>query len=308
MQSRVAIGQGRAAAMTVQWIDSHCHLDAPEFAHDRSGVLKRAQAQGVVACVMPAVQAKDFVGLTEFARITGQPYALGIHPLFVPHAQEADLVQLEQHLQTALTLNAEGIASDPRLVALGEIGLDFWVPSLCEPAQREKQEFFYHAQLKLAVAYDLPVILHVRKSADELLRGLRQRRVMGGIAHAFNGSDQQAQQFVDMGFALGFGGAMTFERALQLRHLATTLPLTAIVLETDSPDMPPHWLYKTQSQRQSEGLAQGRNEPCELPKIGAVMAQMRGEPLASLAAATLHNTLRVLPRLSSIQELSPYVR
>lgn len=293
--------------MTLQWIDSHCHLDAPEFALDRLAVLQRAQAQGVVACVMPAVQAQDFAPLAELAGTTGQPYALGIHPLYVPQAQDADLALLEQHLQAALALNAGGVASDPRLVAVGEIGLDFWVPRLCEPALREKQDFFYHAQLKLAKAYDLPVILHVRKSADELLKGLRQQRVSGGIAHAFNGSEQQAQQFINLGFALGFGGAMTFERALQLRHLASTLPLAAIVLETDAPDMPPHWLYRTHSQRQSEGLSQGRNEPCELPQIAAVLAQLRGDSVASVATATLRNTQRVLPRLSLNPTVSPYV-
>jgi TatD DNase family protein len=294
--------------MTVQWIDSHCHLDAPEFEHDRLNVLQRAHAQGVLACVMPAVQAKDFAPLTEFARNTGQPYALGIHPLYVPQAQESDLALLEQHIQWALSLNEEGFVSDPRLVALGEIGLDFWVPSLAEPAMREKQEFFYRAQLKLAKAFNLPVILHVRKSADALLKGLRQHKVQGGIAHAFNGSQQQAQIFIEMGFALGFGGAMTYERALQLRQLATSLPLSAIVLETDAPDIPPHWLYRTQSQRQSEGLPQARNEPCELPQIGALLAQLRGESLTNVAAATLNNTLRVLPRLSQISTLSPYVR
>ena len=291
--------------MTVQWIDSHCHLDAPEFAHDRLEVLQRAHAQGVAACVMPAVQAKDFDALSQFARSTGQPYALGIHPLYVPQAQASDLALLEQHLQAALTLNEAGTASDPRLVAVGEIGLDHWVPSLCEPEMRDKQEFFYNAQLKLAKTYKLPVILHVRKSADALLKGLRRHKVLGGIAHAFNGSLQQAQVFVELGFALGFGGAMTYERALQLRQLARTLPLEAIVLETDAPDIPPHWLYRTQSQRQSEGLPQGRNEPCELPQIGAVLAHLRGESIELVAAATLQNTLRVLPRLLSISSLSP---
>jgi len=291
--------------MTVQWIDSHCHLDAPEFAHDRLEVLQRAHAQGVAACVMPAVQAKDFDALSQFARSTGQPYALGIHPLYVPQAQASDLALLEQHLQAALSLNEAGTASDPRLVALGEIGLDHWVPSLCEPEMRDKQEFFYNAQLKLAKTYKLPVILHVRKSADALLKGLRRHKVQGGIAHAFNGSLQQAQVFVELGFALGFGGAMTYERALQLRQLARALPLEAIVLETDAPDIPPHWLYRTQSQRQSEGLPQGRNEPCELPHIGAVLAHLRGESIDHFAAATLHNTLRVLPRLVSISSLSP---
>jgi TatD DNase family protein len=294
--------------MSVQWIDSHCHLDAPEFAHDRMAVLQRAQSQGVFACVMPAVQAKDFEPLIEFARNTGQPYALGIHPLFVPQAKEADLALLEQHLQSALALNDEGFANDPRLVALGEIGLDFWVPKLCEPAMREKQVFFYQAQLKLARAYHLPVILHVRKSADSLLKSLRQFKVRGGIAHAFNGSLQQAQMFIEMGFALGFGGAMTYERALQLRQLATGLPLSAIVLETDAPDIPPHWLYKTKSQRQLEGLPQGRNEPSELPQIGAVLAQLRGESLHHVAAATVQNVLRVLPGLDKISSISACVR
>lgn len=299
MQPCIATGQGRAAAMNVQWIDSHCHLDAPEFAHDRLEVLQRAQAQGVAACVMPAVQAKDFEALRQFARSTGQPYALGIHPLYVPQAQVSDLALLEQHLQSALSLNEEGAPSDPHCVALGEIGLDFWVPSLCEPAMREKQEFFYNAQLKLAKIYKLPVILHVRKSADALLKGLRRCQVQGGIAHAFNGSLQQAQMLVDLGFALGFGGAMTYDRALQLRQLATALPLEAIVLETDAPDIPPHWLYRTQSQRQSEGLPQGRNEPCELPQIGAVLARLRGTSVEHVAAVTWHNTRRVLPRLQS---------
>jgi TatD DNase family protein len=168
---------------------------------------------------------------------------------------------------------------------------------------REKQEFFYHAQLKLAQKFKLPVILHVRKSADELLKGLRRYVVQGGIAHAFNGSFQQAQTFIEMGFALGFGGALTFDRALQLRRLATELPLSALVLETDAPDIPPHWLYKTQAQRKSElGLAvQARNEPSELPRIGAVLAQLRGLSVSDIAAVTLANAQRVLPQLHTFE-------
>ena len=194
------------------------------------------------------------------------------------------------------TAAVDAVMSDPRLVALGEIGLDFFVPALCEPSLRDKQLFFYHAQLKLAQKFKLPVILHVRKSADELLRGLRWFPVQGGIAHAFNGSLQQAEAFVSLDFALGFGGACTFDRALQLRRLATALPLSAIVLETDAPDIPPHWLYRTQTQRQLK--AQGRNEPCELPKIGALLAQLRGLPIEELAQATVNNAKRVLPQLS----------
>ncbi len=285
--------------MTVKWIDSHCHLDAPEFELDRYEVLARAQSVGVGLCVMPSVQAKDFAALQNMALHFDQAYALGIHPLYVPQALEQDLVLLEDSIQAAQALNSSGKLNDPRLVALGEIGLDFFVPLLCEPEMRDKQEFFYHAQLKLAKKYQLPVILHVRKSADELLRGLRRVTVQGGIAHAFNGSFQQAQSFIELGFALGFGGAMTFDRALQLRRLAAELPASSIVLETDAPDIPPHWLYKTQTQRQcGEGLtAQNRNEPSELPQMGAALAQLRGISLAALAELTVINTKRVLPKL-----------
>jgi TatD DNase family protein len=289
--------------MMTQWIDSHCHLDAPEFSVDRAAVFKRAQEAGVQWCVMPAVQAKDFAGLQDIASLFNQPYALGIHPLYVPQAQTDDLRQLETFIQQALSLNREGQTTDPRLVALGEIGLDFFVPSLCEPSMRDKQLFFYQAQLKLAQKYKLPVILHVRKSADPLLAGLRRCEVQGGIAHAFNGSLQQAQAFVDMGFALGFGGTLTFDRALQIRRLATQLPMSNIVLETDAPDIPPHWLYRTQSERQlGESLApQSRNEPCQLPQIAKVLAQLRNEPLTAIAKATVQNTLRVLPQLQYFQ-------
>ena len=285
--------------MSLRWLDSHCHLDAPEFDLDRTAVMQNAQSQGVAWCVMPAVQAKHFLSLQKLAQEIHQPYALGIHPLYVPKAQEQDLDFLAQCIEAALTKDAQGLRSDARLVAVGEIGLDFFVPALCEPVMREKQEFFYHAQLKLAQKFKLPVILHVHKSADELLKGLRRHGVQGGIAHAFNGSFQQAQTFVEMGFALGFGGALTFDRALQLRRLATELPLSALVLETDAPDIPPHWLYKTQAERKFEnGLAlQARNEPSQLPRIGAVLAQLRGVAVSDIAAATLANAKRVLPQL-----------
>jgi len=293
--------------MMLQWIDSHCHLDAPEFLADRESVLQRAQAEGVDWCVMPAVQAKDFLALQKLAQAFEQAYALGIHPLFVPQAQESDLHILEESIERALQCKPDGQIEDPRLVAVGEIGLDFFVPHLCLPAMREKQVYFYHAQLKLAHKFKLPVIMHVRKSADELLRGLRRFQVQGGIAHAFNGSFQQANAFIDLGFALGFGGAMTFERALQLRRLATELPLSALVLETDAPDIPPHWLYRTklqQSQTQcsvhqaaQDKPVQGRNEPSQLPRIAECMAMLREMPVADLAHITVQNTRRVLPQL-----------
>ncbi len=289
--------------MSLRWLDSHCHLDAPEFELDRSAVFQNAKEQGVAWCVMPAVQAKDFVPLQKLAEEFHQPYALGIHPLYVPQAQMQDLDFLANCIESALAKDTQGQQLDSRLVAVGEIGLDFFVPALCEPAMREKQEFFYHAQLKLAQKFKLPVILHVRKSADELLKGLRRHAVQGGIAHAFNGSFQQAQTFIEMGFALGFGGALTFDRALQLRRLATDLPLSALVLETDAPDIPPHWLYKTQAERETtQGpFAQTRNEPSELPRIGAVLAQLRGVSVSDIATITLSNARRVLPQLQTFE-------
>jgi TatD DNase family protein len=219
-------------------------------------------------------------------------YALGIHPLYVAKALDADLATLDTCLLR--------YRDDPRLVAVGEIGLDFFVPELCQSPLRERQTYFYLAQLRLARKHGLPVILHVRRSADQLLKGLRSVAAQSGapwqgIAHAFNGSEQQAQSFLSLGFKLGFGGALTYERALQLRRLASTLPLDAIVMETDAPDMPPHWIYKTALERAS-GEVQGRNEPAELPRIGAILAGLRGLSTEVLAAETTRNALDALPR------------
>ena len=270
------------------WIDTHCHLDAAEFDADRDAVRYTARAAGVTHCVIPAVHAAHWPQVAQLAERHGDAYALGIHPLYVPQAQEADLLALDHALNER--------RDDPRLVAVGEIGLDFFVPELCTPHMRERQWLFYTAQLKLAQKHGLPVILHVRRSADLLLKGLRQCRISSGIAHAFNGSAQQALAFVDMGFALGFGGTLTYERSLQLRRLACELPLSALVLETDAPDIPPQWLYQTAEQR-AQGAAQGRNSPAELPRIAHVLADLRGIPLSDLAQASSANACRVLPKL-----------
>lgn len=273
------------------WIDTHCHLDAAEFDADRDAVREAARQAGVARCVIPAVQRSHWADVAQLAERHGDAYALGIHPLYVPHAHVADLLALDH----ALTQRRD----DPRLVAVGEIGLDFFVPALCTPEMRERQWFFYTAQLKLAQQHGLPVILHVRRSADLLLKGLRQYPVASGIAHAFNGSTQQAQAFVDRGFALGFGGTLTYERSLQLRRLAIELPLSALVLETDAPDIPPQWLYQTAEQR-AMGVAQGRNSPAELPRIAQGLAHLRGLSLNDLAAATTGNAQRVLPKLGAV--------
>ena len=278
------------------WIDTHCHLDAPEFATDRAQVCRRARAAGVDQLVLPAVRAADFTSVRELAHEFGLVYALGLHPLEV---QQLDELQVDEGL-TALARALQTHAGDPRLVAVGEIGLDFWVPQ----ARREHQQRAYWAQLKLARQHALPVLLHVRRSADALLQGLRRMPVVGGIAHAFNGSEQQAQTFVRLGFALGFGGTLTQARSAQIRRLAATLPDTALVLETDAPDIPPAWLYATAAQR-AQGQAHGRNEPAELPRIAQHLAQLRGWTLDHTALQTRLNARRVLPRLAALETAAP---
>lgn len=274
----------------MRWIDTHCHLDAPEFAPDREAVVARARAAGVVMLVLPAVARHDFDAVRELAHRHGLAYALGIHPLCVNDAAESDLAELD----AALTRHR----GDPRLVAVGEIGLDHFVPQP-DPARAVR---FYVAQLELARAHGLPVILHVRRSADALLKQLRRIPVRG-VAHAFNGSEQQARTFVDLGFKLGFGGAMTFDRALQIRRLAQVLPADCLVLETDAPDIPPHWLYRT-AERRSGGVPQGRNEPAELPRIATVLAGLRGSTLDETAEACWRNAQSALPRLASLDGLA----
>jgi TatD DNase family protein len=264
--------------MHAMWIDTHCHLDAQEFDADRNAVVARARAAGVAMAVVPAVHPAHFDQAVAVATQAGYAYALGCHPLWLDGVAEAHIDALRQRARAALT--------DPRFVAIGEIGLDFYVPD----ADRVRQEWFYREQLKVARDLELPVILHVRRSADVLLKHLNQIDVCGGIAHAFNGSDDQARRFVARGFKLGFGGAMTYHGSLRIRHHATTLPDEAWVLETDAPDIPPQWFR--------DGRAVLRNEPCELPQMAQVMAQLRGVPLAALAAQAQVNSRAALPRLA----------
>ena len=264
------------------WIDTHCHLDAHEFGSESPQVAARAAAQGVAMIVVPAVERANFAIVRDLAATSpNASYALGIQPIYVPQATEDDLIALRDAV--ALAMN------DPRFVAIGEIGLDFFLPMLCEPAMRVKQEHFLREQLKIARDFGLPVLAHVRRSQDIVLKHARQIRPNGGIAHAFNGSFQQAQGYIALGFKLGFGGAMTFTRALQIRRMATDLPLDAIVLETDAPDISPSWIHP------------GRNSPEELPRIGAVLAELRGLDIAQVAAATSANARAVLPRLPLLE-------
>lgn len=276
------------------WIDTHCHLDAPEFGDEMPAVRARAAQAGVALCVIPAVAAFNFATVRELAHRQGDAYALGIHPLCTPEATEADLETLAAELDAR--------HGDPRLVAVGEIGLDFFVDGL----DADRQAHFFHAQLQLARRHALPVVIHVRRSVDQVLKHLRQvgsATPWQGIAHAFNGSAQQADACRAIGLKLGFGGAVTFDRALQLRRLAATLPDDAIVLETDAPDIPPHWLYRTRQAR-SAGESQGRNEPGELPRIAQVLAGLRGVDADAVARMTTRNALAALPKLEALIALS----
>ncbi|QDX79860.1 DNAase [Denitratisoma sp. DHT3] len=255
-------------------IDTHCHLDAAEFDADREAVLVRARAAGVGALVVPAVERANFGAVSALCREYLEcRAAYGIHPLFVDRARDEDLDALRRTL-----------SQEPAL-AVGEIGLDRFV----ESRDDARQERFFVAQLEIAREAELPVILHVRRAIDLVLKHLRRIPVVGGIAHAFNGSRQQADAFIELGFKLGFGGAMTHPRALRIRELAATLPLDALVLETDAPDIPPEW------------LGRGRNEPAELPRIAAVLAQLRRLNTKEVAVATSCNARQTLPGLSVIR-------
>lgn len=260
------------------WIDTHLHLDAAEFDADRAAVLQAAAHAGVQGYVIPAVAPFNFSVVRDLAHsLPAAVYALGIHPLFVgPLAPDAALQALAHALQEH--------KDDPKLVAVGEIGLDYFVPGL----DHAKQAHFYTAQLKLARKFDLPVILHVRRSQDMLLKGLRAIDVPGGIAHAFNGSEDQAQRFIARGFALGFGGAATFNGSARIRRLAAQLPADAVVLETDAPDIAPQWLHH-------DGVVQ-RNTPAQLPRIAQEVAALRGVAPQALAQQVRANVCRVLPK------------
>jgi TatD DNase family protein len=248
-------------------IDTHLHLDAAEFDADRAAVLERARATGVGGFVTPTVERAGFARTLALAGMASDVFpALGIHPLYAGRASEADLAALD-------ALLGQGVC-----VAVGEIGLDHYAPGV----DAARQSAFFVAQLELARRHGLPVILHVRRAQDAVLAALRRVRVAGGIAHAFNGSLQQAGAFIALGFRLGFGGAMTFPGARRIRRLAAELPLTAIVLETDAPDMSPAW-----------GLG-ARNVPENLRRYAETLAGLRGADVTDVISATGANARAAL--------------
>ena len=251
----------------MELFDTHCHLDVAEFTADRPAVLARARAAGVGQLLIPAVSASGWEDLLALCRQESGLYpALGLHPVYLDGHGEGDVALL-----------AEWVAQE-RPIAIGEIGLDFFVEGL----DRVRQQRLFEAQLAVAEEYRLPVLLHVRKAHDQVLQSLKRFKLCGGIAHAFNGSAQQAEQYMALGFAFGFGGMLTYERSRRIRELAQILPLEHIVLETDAPDMSP-------ASHHGE-----RNSPEYLPQVLAALAGLRGCSAQELAIQTTANARRIL--------------
>jgi TatD DNase family protein len=256
-------------------VDTHCHLD---FLADPKRSCMQAMHHGVHGIVVPAVDPSNFERVRQLAHsLPGVGYCLGLHPCSVNGLEEQALELLKNQLKAH--------HGDPRLLGVGEIGLDHFVQGLC----RDRMNKLFLEQLRLARDYELPVVLHVRKAQDQVLAGLRRFGMCRGIAHAFNGSQQQAQAYLAQGMVLGFGGAMTYTRASRIRSLAAWLSDDDWVLETDSPDIPPEWLAKGEA-----------NQPRELSGIAQCMADLRGSSVEAIGYHAKANALRALPRLAPL--------
>lgn len=249
-----------------KFIDSHCHLDAPEFDPDRAAVLTRARAAGVAAQVVPAVSAAGFPALRALCAAAPDLHpAYGLHPLYLAEHRP-------EHLETlAAWLERE------HAVAVGECGLDFW--NGMDDAQRQRE--FLAAQLALARRFDLPLILHARRATEELIHVLRRAGGLRGVVHSFSGSAEQARQLRELGFLIGVGGPVTWPRARRLRRLVAEMPLEFLLLETDAPDQP------------LEGRRGERNEPARVADVCATIAGLREASIAEIASATSENARRL---------------
>ena len=247
-------------------VDSHAHLDAPEFDADRDAVLARARAAGVMRQIVPAVNAAGWPKLRELcARETGLLPAYGLHPMYLDDHRDADLVELRAWIERE------------RPVAVGECGLDFFVEGL-DPARQAR---FFDGQLRLARDFDLPVVVHARRAVDAVLAAIRRFGPLRGVIHSYPGSAEQAKRLFDLGFLVGIGGPVTYERANRLRTLAATLPIECVLLETDAPDQPDNH-HRGQ-----------RNEPARLRNVLDTVAALRGMTPVELAAATTANAERL---------------
>jgi len=247
-------------------IDSHCHLDAPEFDADRDQVLRRAADRGVVGIVVPAVSARAWPGL---ARLSGQHRQLfagfGLHPMFLDQHWPEHLQQLSLFLDSG------------QAVAVGECGLDHFVEGL----DRARQQFFFDAQLQLAKDFGLPLILHARRAVEEVILAIRRVGGLRGVVHSYSGSIEQAAQLWRLGFCIGIGGPVTFERAHRLRAVVAAIPLQQLLLESDAPDQP------------SAARRGQRNSPEFLDEILQAVARIRAEPVEVLAEASSENACRL---------------
>ncbi len=243
-------------------IDTHCHLDFTEFDIDREEVINRAFKNGVRDIIVPSVAKSRWLKTISVCNdIPHCHLALGLHPVFINEHRKEHLLELQQLIET----------HSP--IAIGEIGLDFYIKSL----DKERQRDYFIGQLKIAEENQLPVIIHNRKAHDDAIKLLKQFSLTGGIIHAFNGSIQQAEKYIDLGFLLGFGGMLTFDRSNKLRKLVQAIPLQSIVLETDAPDM-------TVSAHKGE-----RNSPEYLNFILDIIADLKQQSCQQIASSTSYN-------------------
>lgn len=247
-------------------VDTHVHLDIAAFADDRTQVIARATAASVDAMIVPAVDARSWLPISELCRTHAQIHpAYGLHPMFLAQHAPADVDALSAWLDR-----------EPA-VAIGEIGLDFHVPGLDHDLQRQ----YFQRQLQLARERNLPVIVHARAALEEVSLTLRRSGGLRGVVHSFSGSEQQARQLCEAGFHLGIGGPVTYPRAQRLRRIVATMPLECLLLETDAPDQP-------------DAAHRGeRNEPARLVEILHCIAALRAQPAAEIAAATSANARRL---------------
>jgi TatD DNase family protein len=251
----------------MELIDTHCHLDVDEFDNDRDKVLASCRQKGIHRIVIPAIDRAGWDDLLALcASERGLYPALGLHPIFIDKHTDHDRADLEKYIDSV----------NP--IAVGEIGLDFFIKEL----DQIRQKNLFDKQLSIAKNAHLPVLLHVRKAHDETLAAIKKSKVQGGIAHAFNGSLQHAEQYIDFGFKLGFGGTMTHEKSSKIRQLAKDLSLESIVLETDAPDMV------------VEGHKGERNSPEYLINCLEALAEIRDEAPEHIAEQTTKNASEVL--------------
>ena len=247
-------------------VDTHCHIDFDEFNHDRSTVLERAQSLGVSDIIVPSVAKSSWFKTIQVCDQFSQLHlALGLHPIFIDQHQPQDLLELNR------------LINRHNPVAVGEIGLDFYNKS----SDKDKQTAFFSKQLIIAKQHDLPVIIHNRKAHDECLSALKRLKLKGGIIHAFNGSMQQAEMYIELGFLLGFGGMLTYQRSRKSRSLVKQIPIKHLVLETDAPDM---------SVEQHRGE---RNSPEYLPLILDSVSHLTGRSKKDLAVTLNENFKRM---------------